>query len=606
MKKILPDKKYIFITFIILTIALGPFAAKTASAWSLDVFPSVEELAASLGNMVLWLVSWVLWLAAHLFEYTLKLTLKNSVFAKISAVNIGWSIVRDVVNLFFIFILLYIAIGAILRLAGHDAKKLLINLILAALLINFSLVITKVIIDASNILALEFYAKIGGEGRGVTETLMNGLQLTSIYDSKILETSSKISNPEEAALANIILGTLGGSVLILVTAFVFLAATFLFIARTIVLLFLMILSPLAFGAMILPNTKQYADRWWKELTCQCLLAPAFMFMIYLVVMIISRGDFNSAFSGLELKATGNFAAAFTSGVEGALGVILNFVLLIGLMVGSLIVSKNLACAGGAQAMAAANWTKGKVQGYAKTYGKRGAGWMAEKEMKKQKEIEEKGGVRGGIMGYARRIPGVGRGLAALSGEREKELAAKQQQYGKQYKGYSDAGLQTMLESPIITSEKRKAIEKIQEERRVRGKAEAKEKEELQKITGGEEITMEDTITGESKKIITHGQLGEINEQLNKIKEKAGQDIDGYLDNLEGQLENLRGNTSAGASTKREEIIHQRGKINRLVKDKEKLETRKEKLEEKIQTKTEKKKLDERLGKIEEKPKETKL
>ncbi|MEK7122081.1 MAG: type IV secretion system protein [Patescibacteria group bacterium] len=612
--KFLPDKKYILIAIVALAIALGPFTAKTASAvWP---FPTLEGTVAAIGNLILWLVSWILWLTAHLFEYTLKLTLENSSFAKISAVNLGWAIVRDVVNLFFIFILLYIAIGAILRLAGHDAKKLLVNLILAALLINFSLVITKVVIDASNILALEFYAKINGDtedtrgnivkGPGVTRTLMNGLHLASVYDSEILKTSSKTPNREQAAYYNIILGTLGGSALILVTAFVFLAATFLFIARTIVLWFLMILSPLAFGAMILPQTKKHADRWWQELTCQCLLAPAFMFMIYLVVMIISKNDFSDAISKIGLDVSdNNFAAAFASGLENALGVVLNFVLLIGLMVGSLIISKNLACAGGGYALTAAGWTRGKIQGYAK----RGAGRAAEWGMKEAKEMEEKGGVRGGIMKYARRIPGVGHGLAALSGEREKELAAKRKQYEKQYKGYSEAGLETMLESPIITSGKRKVIGSILTERRVKEEADAREKAieakedtEYQEIAG-EERTIKDDITGESKKIRVGGKLKEINDQLNKIMEETNQDINTYLDGIKAELENLRGIDSGRASTKREELIHQQGKINRLTEDKVKLGTRKEQLEEKQRSRTEKKKLEARLGKIEEKSEE---
>ncbi|MEK7596368.1 MAG: type IV secretion system protein [Patescibacteria group bacterium] len=595
-------KKYILIALVALTIALGPFTAKTALAWLPSLFPSIEDLAATFGNLILWLVSWGLWLTANLFEYTLKLTLKNSTFANLSVINLGWSIVRDVVNLFFIFILLYIAIGAILRLAGHDAKKLLVNLILAALLINFSLVITKVIIDASNILALEFYAKISGENKSVTQTLMNGLHLTSIYNKEALKTRDA-PDPEKAGFANIILGTLGGSALILVTAFVFLAATFLFIARTIVLWFLMILSPLAFGAMILPQTKKHADRWWQELTCQCLLAPAFMFMIYLVVMIIKNSDFNSAISGITgQETTDNFAAAFTSGVESSLGVILNFVLLIGLMIGSLIVSKNLACAGGAEAMRAANWTKGKVQGYAKSYAKRGAGAAAEGAMKGLKAEEEKGGFRGGFARTFKAIPGVGRGLAALSAGREEELAAKRKQYAQQYKGYSEAGLQTMLETPAIAPEKRKVIESIQKERQMKKEAEVGEKAAYKEIVGGEE-TIKDKVTGEPIKITTTGKLGEIDDQLKKITGGKSKDASSYLDNLEAQLENLRGSASPDASTKREGIIFQRGKINKLMKEKEKLEARKEKLEEKQQSQTKEKKLEERLGKIEtEKPK----
>ncbi len=78
-------------------------------------------------------------------------------FANSEAVNKGWGLGRDIVNIFLIFILLYIAIATILQLSGYGAKQLLTTLIVIAFLVNFSLVITKLIIDASNILPLEFY-----------------------------------------------------------------------------------------------------------------------------------------------------------------------------------------------------------------------------------------------------------------------------------------------------------------------------------------------------------------------------------------------------------------------------------------------------------------
>ena len=354
--------------------------------------------------------------------------------------------------------------------------------------------------------------------------------------------------------------------------------------------------------MILPNTKKYADRWWQELGCQCLLAPAFMFMIYLVVMIIKDGSFSSAFSGIDADNTATMAEAFTKGLEGSMGVILNFVLLIGLMIGSLIISKNMACAGGSQALAAAGWARGKVQGYAKTYAKRGAGWVAEREMEKEQKDKDEG--RKGFWAATRRVirktPGMGRGLAALSAGREQELAAKRKQYEKQYKDYSDTGLQTMLKTPAITSEKRKAIEKISEDRKNKKDTETAEKAEYKEI-----VDEKDKTTG---KVIKKGKLTKINEEINKITGGINKDIGDYLDGIEAQLENLRGKTLTDAQqTERNNLIHQRGKTNRLMKEKEKLEARREKLEEKQQSKTEEKKLKERMEKIEtrseEKPKE---
>ena len=63
----------------------------------------------------------------------------------------GWGAVRDVANIFFILMLLYVAIKTVLSLNVTDNKRLVGVIIIVALLINFSLFTTKVVIDASNI-----------------------------------------------------------------------------------------------------------------------------------------------------------------------------------------------------------------------------------------------------------------------------------------------------------------------------------------------------------------------------------------------------------------------------------------------------------------------
>ena len=60
----------------------------------------------------------------------------------------------------FIFILLYAAISTILQYGNYQLKNVLAKIIIAALLINFSLMIGKMVIDASHILAWEFYNRI--------------------------------------------------------------------------------------------------------------------------------------------------------------------------------------------------------------------------------------------------------------------------------------------------------------------------------------------------------------------------------------------------------------------------------------------------------------
>src|SRR3989344_578078 len=75
---------------------------------------------------------------------------------QVPAVLDAWRLIRDFVNIWFILILLIIAIGTILRAQSYQAKKLLPTLIMVALVINFSMPITGFIIDISNIISFQF------------------------------------------------------------------------------------------------------------------------------------------------------------------------------------------------------------------------------------------------------------------------------------------------------------------------------------------------------------------------------------------------------------------------------------------------------------------
>ncbi|MBU0999224.1 hypothetical protein KKG24_02855, partial [Patescibacteria group bacterium] len=96
---------------------------------------------------------------AYFFNVIISVTLNGDLF-KLSFVSQAWGIVRDLSNIFFILILLYVAIKVILGLGGSEVKKMIAKVIIIALLINFSMFFTQIIIDSSNILASIFYNKL--------------------------------------------------------------------------------------------------------------------------------------------------------------------------------------------------------------------------------------------------------------------------------------------------------------------------------------------------------------------------------------------------------------------------------------------------------------
>ncbi|MDQ5912531.1 MAG: hypothetical protein QG568_746 [Patescibacteria group bacterium] len=328
---------------------------------------SMAGCAAKVAFLLLQLAAWVLWLSAIIFNESLKYSLNMAEFIKdIPIVALGWTTLRDVMNLMFVFIILYIGISTIIGNDGYGYKKLLGKVILGAMFINFSLFFTQAMIDVSNIFALQFYNKITQETKaqnsksgaeannydkdsGISAAFVNAMGLQNIWSlgSKTQSSGANetvdINNISESKLGlnanNLIVVGLGGTVLILVTAFVFFAATIMFLVRTVVLIFLMILSPVAFMGSILPALSSVSSDWWKRLMNNLIFAPAYMMLLYIVVSMIT----SNSFKGVGGKA-GNFADMFAGGNNWE-GTAITFAVLIMLMLGCLMIASNFGAIG---------------------------------------------------------------------------------------------------------------------------------------------------------------------------------------------------------------------------------------------------------------------
>jgi hypothetical protein len=137
----------------------GTVLAKTAGGtvvkWFAEgVLKTLTEIIKFINIMLVWLVG----IIAQVMDLAIGVSLAG--LSGIEMITIGWEITRDIANIFFIFILLIIAIATILRLESYGAKQLLAKLIIVALLVNFSLVIAFAVVDAANILALTFIKRI--------------------------------------------------------------------------------------------------------------------------------------------------------------------------------------------------------------------------------------------------------------------------------------------------------------------------------------------------------------------------------------------------------------------------------------------------------------
>ena len=479
IKKFLP---YILITVVVATLILGPFPFGVQKAhaefWD-DMWKNAKEGVAILVAHSLYIAVFtpsagLLWVSGQFFNITTAFSINNKAF-NAGMVSDGWMISRDVANLFFIFILLYIAIATILQLSGYGIKELLVTVIIIALLVNFSLLITKVIIDSSNILALEFYNAMTVDGGQITTVLfgdknnpprdISAAFINGFNPQKLLGSSNfqKIINegPIDTTV-NTILVLLFSSIICLIATFILFAASVLFIIRTVILWILMILAPLAFLFMVLPATSGYAKQWWKKLFEQAFFAPAFLFMFYLVVKMINSGFIGKSISDAQYADTGLLGGA-TQTFSSVLSVLIPFSILAILLVASLVVAKQMGAVGASTMQSWGQSAKKWGQGQAGKISRRGAGWAAERMLDKGDEEgkDKRGRVARWGGALADKIPFANRGLAKLSGMREQENKKRQKEWEKQYGSYSKAGLSAMLESrTLIDTAKRKAIEDI--------------------------------------------------------------------------------------------------------------------------------------------------
>lgn len=289
-------------------------------------------------------------LAALILNYTIDVTIMDMArnVGSMTGINIAWRVIRDLMNIGFIFILIYEGVLLIIGKGNTSRiKSFIVGLVLASLLINFSLFFTKVIIDASNIVTIGVYNSIlaaappasQGNAPGLSGVFQQSLGLQTFFTT--------ISVGGDTGDYGNLVAHMMASVLFLVVGFVFLAMSVMLVIRYIVLITLLALSPIAYMGLALNGIKKYSDQWWDSLWGQVLFAPVYMIMTWIVIIIIrspgflGTGQVASSWSNLRNVLSG-------PDVAGSVGLLFNFALVIGLTIASLVISKGVATKGASQ------------------------------------------------------------------------------------------------------------------------------------------------------------------------------------------------------------------------------------------------------------------
>ncbi|MFA6136221.1 MAG: hypothetical protein WC705_02595 [Candidatus Paceibacterota bacterium] len=331
-------------------------------------------------------------------------------------VIIGWKVFRDLANLGFTLGIIIIAVSIILRFKSYGSQKVLTNLIVAALLINFSLVIAGSIIKTSDVFSNFFLKYIDASGTSNWSARITGMfrmqgvviskdpsarpvcdaendekikeaceqqkkdgTITDVdaciknvtdsmckFDSVIPDNTDLANIKEDSALSASFYTLAGLLISIVVGVFIgltLLALAFMLLLRYFNLAFLLMVSPLVWVLWVFPYTKQYWKKWWDSFIKWVLFAPITLFFVYLTLIFLSKssggfgGQANEVATGSGTSIAGiGFADMMIPFMAGAL-------LLAGLKI-----SQTMGFAGAGFVLKQSS----KLQNWAKTKARRGA------------------------------------------------------------------------------------------------------------------------------------------------------------------------------------------------------------------------------------------
>ncbi|MDB5163222.1 MAG: hypothetical protein JWN28_830 [Candidatus Saccharibacteria bacterium] len=192
-------------------------------------------------------------------------------------VYLAWAVMRNVANIAFVIAFLIVIFSQLtgVGVSNYGVKKLLPRLVVAAILVNISFWVCAIAVDLSNIIGASVIQvfdsvkdRIGDSlsgGFNTGDKLLNGGQWTDMVGAALVATAAG------TALYYVTLSALVPALLAAVVAIVtvFLVLTL----RQALIILLIVVSPLAFVAYLLPNTEDLFTKWRKLFMTLLLMYP---------------------------------------------------------------------------------------------------------------------------------------------------------------------------------------------------------------------------------------------------------------------------------------------------------------------------------------------
>ncbi|MEI6511459.1 MAG: hypothetical protein WCO25_05495 [Candidatus Uhrbacteria bacterium] len=226
-------------------------------------------------------------------------------FTSSPVVNTGWAIVRDVVNMFFVVILIIVAMQTIFGVAKTEWRQQVPKIMVMAIVINFSKTLCGIMIDFAQVIMLTFANALKDIAGG------NFIQMLGLGD--IFSLSAKADQFANSADGVAATGTSAFDLFAAGVAAVFMMVWVLAVVmillcvlvyRVVMLWILIVMAPLAWFTKVVPFDQakgSYAD-WWKNFICYCSIGPVLTFFLWLTLAVAGSGFIASQDSGFSAVA----------------------------------------------------------------------------------------------------------------------------------------------------------------------------------------------------------------------------------------------------------------------------------------------------------------
>lgn len=251
----------------------------------------IESAFKGLLFAVLKVISILIIAAGALFDTVLNYEFLNA-FLRNDGIYNGWVIVRDVLNMFFMLLLLFSAFATIFQVEKYHLRKVIIMLVVMALLVNFSFPIALFVMDFSNS-AMYFFVDAMNSG----STSMSARVASFVGFGQTIENSVSLQDD----LSAIILAIIFSFILFLTI----IGISINLLIRVLAFAILLVLAPAGFVFAFFPDTKNIANDWWSALFKYAFMGPVMVFFIYLSVMMFDINN-NVDLSKFDKSTVGSF------------------------------------------------------------------------------------------------------------------------------------------------------------------------------------------------------------------------------------------------------------------------------------------------------------